>query len=64
MAALVQGYSSDEYVETDTNDIFGISKIHAAKKPRLENNIRLTTEAAPHVLAEVCIQTRHYVQLI
>jgi hypothetical protein len=53
MSALVQGYSSDEDVETDTNDMFGVSRIQAAKKLRVESEMKLTTEAAPHVLAEV-----------
>jgi pre-mRNA-processing factor 17 len=49
----VQDYSSDEDVPTD--DVFGLSKLPASKRPRTDEvPLPLATEAAPHVLSEVC----------
>jgi pre-mRNA-processing factor 17 len=56
--SLVQGYSSGEDEDVNSGDVFGISKIPAVKKIRTEDastSTPLTTEAAPHVLAEVSI---------
>jgi pre-mRNA-processing factor 17 len=50
--SLVQDYSSDEDVPVD--DVFGLSKLPATKKPRVdEAPAPVVTEAAPHVLSEV-----------
>jgi hypothetical protein len=56
MSLVETGYSSDEDIATD--DVFGLSKLNAAKKPRVESANEPTkpstvTEAAPHVLSEV-----------
>lgn len=53
MASIVQGYSSDEDAGFNSNDLFGVSRLPAAKKPKLDNGVKVATEAAPHVLAEV-----------
>lgn len=53
MSLMVQGYSSDEDAAVDSNDLFGVSRLPAAKKTKLDNEVKVTTEAAPHVLAEV-----------
>ncbi len=57
--SLVQGYSSDEddVSHTPTNDVFGFTSLHAAKKPRVdEPSTSLVPTSAPDVLAEVCDQ--------
>ncbi|EIN13382.1 pre-mRNA splicing factor [Punctularia strigosozonata HHB-11173 SS5] len=57
--SLIQGYSSDEDAGSPppTGDVFGLSAIHAAKKPRVlvqEKGIiaPAPADSAPHVLAE------------
>uniref|UniRef100_A0A0W0F5T5 Pre-mRNA-processing factor 17 n=1 Tax=Moniliophthora roreri TaxID=221103 RepID=A0A0W0F5T5_MONRR len=53
--SLVQGYSSGEDEDVNPADVFGLSSIPAAKKIRTEESTTstpMTTEAAPHVLAE------------
>ncbi|TRM66206.1 pre-mRNA splicing factor [Schizophyllum amplum] len=56
MSTLIQGYSSGEEDDaTIAADAFGLSAIHAAKKPRTEspaNEKPSIVEAAPHVLSE------------
>lgn len=53
MSELISGYSSGED-DDNTNDVFGLSAIHAAKKQRVEQEAQATaTSAAPDVLAEV-----------
>ena len=54
--SLVQGYSSDEDdgPRVPTNDAFGLSALHASKKPRVdEPSTSLVPTSAPDVLAEV-----------
>lgn len=57
--SLVAEYSSDEDNghASSTNDVFGLSSFPATKKARVdESSASLTIEAAPHVLAEVCVE--------
>lgn len=51
--SLVSGYSSGED-EDVSQDAFGLSKIPAAKKPRIEEDVKMTAQSAPDVLSEVC----------
>ena len=57
--SLVAGYSSDEDdlgPATITEDAFGLSNLPISKKPRTEETVsRQTLQAAPDVLAEVCV---------
>ena len=57
--SLVAGYSSDEDdlgPATITEDAFGLSNLPVSKKPRTEEIVsRQTLQAAPDVLAEVCV---------
>ncbi|KAI0666344.1 pre-mRNA splicing factor [Trametes maxima] len=57
--SLVQGYSSDEDdgPRSPTNDVFGLSSLPVAKKPRVEElpsqpSTSVVPTSAPHVLAE------------
>ena len=51
-------YSSDEEDLTPNNDVFGLSFLPVAKRPRVDNEPGSSgkADAAPHVLAEVDIQ--------
>ena len=66
--SLVAGYSSDEDdlgPATITEDAFGLSNLPASKKPRTEETVsRQTLQAAPDVLAEVCISTYNCTQRV
>ena len=50
-------YSSDEedHISSIKNDLFSLSALPAAKKPRVDETQLVNTNAAPHVLAEVQI---------
>ncbi|KAF9243836.1 WD40-repeat-containing domain protein [Melanogaster broomeanus] len=48
--SLVHGYSSDE--DSNTTDVFRLANIPATKKIRTEDIQNISTNAAPHVLAE------------
>ena len=55
--SLVQGYSSgeDDGPQVSSNDVFGLSSLPVAKKPRVdEPSTSLVPTSAPDVLAEVC----------
>jgi hypothetical protein len=57
--SLALDYSSDdaELVESVAKDAFGIASLPTTNKPRLDEASESkpsTTDAAPHVLAEVC----------
>lgn len=49
-------YSSDEE-DTAMTDVFGLSALPIAKKPRVDDVQPVSADAAPHVLAEVCSST-------
>ena len=53
-------YSSDEENLASNNDVFGLSSLPVAKRPRVDNEPGSSglgkADAAPHVLAEVDIQ--------
>ena len=66
--SLVAGYSSDEDdlgPAIITEDAFGLSNLPVSKKPRTEEIVsRQTLQAAPDVLAEVCISTCNCTQRV
>lgn len=60
--SLLQGYSSGEDdAPGSSTDVFGLSSLHAAKKPRIDEaapsgpvlDVIVRPQAAPDVLAEV-----------
>lgn len=60
--SLPVAYSSDEedHISSIKNDLFSLSALPTAKKPRVDETQLVNTNAAPHVLAEV----RTYFHLI
>lgn len=54
---IISGYSSDEDVNAGekSNDVFNLSSLPAAKRPRVEPSAStsMVVQAAPDVLAEV-----------
>ncbi|KAJ3813938.1 pre-mRNA splicing factor [Lentinula aff. lateritia] len=50
--ALVSAYSSDEDEAFSTGDVFGLSTLPSAKKPRVDDLVKHQLHAAPDVLSE------------
>ena len=53
--SLPLAYSSDEEDIDISKDAFGLESLPASKKPRTDEQAMVVADAAPHVLAEVCI---------
>lgn len=51
--ALVSAYSSDEDDAFSAGDVFGLSTLPSAKKPRVDDLVKHQLHAAPDVLSEV-----------